>query len=263
MFNFCSLYSGSTGNCLFIESDNTKILVDVGVSAKKIIDALTSINVSIENIDAILITHEHIDHTKSLHTICCKYNIPVFANKETWEAMPAQCDKINGNLKNYFDISKKFSINDLDILPFSTPHDAANPCGFNIYNFNNKISIATDLGHMNKTILSHLEKSNFVMLESNYEPSVLEYSSYPYLLKKRIDGPNGHLSNDMASKTITALIPTGLKAVMLGHLSKENNFPELAYKTVVDELNINNFSESSINLLVADRDKPSQIINVS
>lgn len=190
MFNFCSLYSGSTGNCLFIESDKTKLLIDVGVSAKKIIDALTSINVSIENIDAILITHEHIDHTKSLHTISNKYNIPVFANTETWDSLPEQCNKIESNLKNYFTISEKFCINDLEIIPFSIPHDAANPCGFNIYNSSRKISIATDLGHMNQSILSHLKNSNFVMLESNYDPSVLKCSSYPYLLKKRIDGPN-------------------------------------------------------------------------
>lgn len=190
MFNFCSLYSGSTGNCLFIESDKSKLLIDVGVSAKKIVDALTSINVNIKDINAILITHEHIDHTKSLHTIANKYCIPVFANSETWNSLPCQCNKIESNLKNYFNISERFYINDLEILPFSIPHDAANPCGFNIYNSGQKISIATDLGHINKNIISHLQNSNFIMLESNYEPSVLKYSSYPYMLKKRIDGPN-------------------------------------------------------------------------
>jgi len=263
MFNFCSLYSGSTGNCLFIESDKAKILIDVGVSAKKIIDALTSINISIHEIDAILITHEHIDHTKALHTIANKYNIPVFANIETWNSLPEQNSKIETSLKKYFTVFEKFCIKDLEILPFSIPHDAANPCGFNIYNFERKISIATDLGHMNKNILSHLENSNFIMLESNYDPSILKYSSYPYLLKKRIGGPNGHLSNDMAGKTISELIPKGLKTVMLGHLSKENNFPELAYETVLNELNLNNYNETSVNLSIANRDKPSEIIKVS
>ena len=190
MFNFCSLYSGSTGNCLYVESDKTKLLVDVGVSAKKIIDALTSINISINEINAILITHEHIDHTKSLHTLANKYSIPVFANSDTWDALPEECIKIRTNLKNYFNVSEKFYIQDLEILPFSIPHDAANPCGFNIYNSGKKISIATDLGHINKSILSNLKNSSFIMLESNYEPSVLKYSSYPYSLKKRIDGPN-------------------------------------------------------------------------
>jgi len=190
MFNFCSLYSGSTGNCLFIESNKTKILVDVGVSAKKILDALASINIDINEIDAILISHEHSDHTKSLHTVANKYNIPVYANLETWNALTEQCNKIDKTLKQYFKVSEKFCINDLEIIPFSIPHDAANPCGFNIYNSGKKISIATDLGHMNKSILSHLRDSQFIMLESNYEPSVLQYSSYPYLLKKRIDGPN-------------------------------------------------------------------------
>ena len=190
MFNFCSLYSGSTGNCLFVESDKSKLLIDVGVSAKKITDALTSINVSINEIDAILISHEHSDHTKSLHTIANKYNIPIYANPKTLSALPEQYAKINKDLINYFNPSEKFCINDLEIIPFPIPHDAANPCGFNIYNNGKKISIATDLGHMNKSILSYLKNSNFIMLESNYEPSVLQYSSYPYMLKKRIDGPN-------------------------------------------------------------------------
>ena len=100
MFNFCSLYSGSTGNCLFVQSKKSKILIDVGVSAKKIVDALTSININIEEIDAILISHEHIDHTKSLHTIANKYNIPVFANMETWNSLPESCNKIKNDLKN-------------------------------------------------------------------------------------------------------------------------------------------------------------------
>lgn len=193
MLNFCSLYSGSTGNCLFVESNKSKILIDVGVSAKKIIDALFSINIDIKDINAILITHEHIDHTKALHTISNKFKIPVFANKETWNALPEQGTKIHSDLKRYFCISEKFCINDLEIVPFNIPHDAANPCGFNIYNSGKKISIATDLGHINKSILSNLKNSNFIMLESNYEPSVLKYSSYPYLLKQRIDGPNRSL----------------------------------------------------------------------
>ena len=156
-----------------------------------------------------------------------------------------------------------FKIGDLDIQPFSIPHDAANPCGFNIYNNNSKISIATDLGHINDSILKSLEKSSFILLESNYEPEVLKFSSYPYVLKKRIDGPNGHLSNDMAGETISKLIPTGLKYVMLGHLSKENNFPELAYKTVMEHIVRNNINENSINVSIANRNSPSQFIKIS
>ena len=263
MFKFCSLYSGSTGNSLFVETDNTKVLVDTGESCKKIVEGLSSINVSADEIDAIIITHEHIDHVKSLGTISKKFNIPVYANTETWDAMPTQRDKIETHNIKTFKIKEPFEIGDLRIKPFSIPHDAANPCGFNICHNNKKISIATDLGHMNSEILTNLENSSFILLESNYDTNILKCSPYPYQLKMRISGPNGHLSNDMAGKTISTLISTGLNQVMLGHLSKENNFPELAYKTVVETLLENNYNEASIKLSVAKRFTPTDLIDLT
>ena len=122
-----------------------------------------------------------------------------------------------------------------------------------------KFSIATDIGHMTTNIIDCLENSKFLMLESNYEPEVLKCSSYPYILKTRISGPNGHLSNQLAGKTIARLMNSGLEDVMLGHLSKENNFPELAYKSVIEELNLAGFSELDINMKVASRSEPSFI----
>lgn len=258
MLNFCSLYSGSTGNSLFIESDNSKILVDTGVSAKKITDALTSFDVNIEDIDAILVTHEHSDHVQSLGTISKKYNIPVYATKETFDSMPKQVEKINVSNINCFNSNETFEINDLTIKPFSIPHDAANPCGFNILKDDKKLSIATDIGNMNLEILNKLEGSSFLLLESNYEPELLKSSSYPYLLKQRILGNTGHLSNEMAGKTIAYLLDSGLEQVVLGHLSKENNFPELAYKTVVEELIKKDFNENNIKISVANRNKPTE-----
>ena len=155
-----------------------------------------------------------------------------------------------------------FELNDLKIFPFSTPHDAVDPCGFNIFKDQKKISIATDLGHISKDILNCLENSSFVMLESNYDSDVLKYSSYPYLLKKRIAGPNGHLENCTTGKTIAHLINSGLENALLIHLSKENNFPELAYRTVVEELQKQNYLENSISLNVAPRDLPSNLFKV-
>lgn len=190
MFNFRSLYSGSTGNCLYIETENTKILIDTGVSAKKISTALSSFHVSISDIDAILVSHEHIDHVQSLGTISNKYDIPVFATSKTWDAMPKQRDKIQCSNIKKFEISNTFEINDLTIYPFSIPHDAADPCGFNIIKDNKKVSIATDLGHMTRTILDNLESSNFILLEANYDLEILRCCSYPYRLKTRIAGPN-------------------------------------------------------------------------
>lgn len=216
MLNFCSLYSSSTGNCLFVQGPNTNILVDAGVSVRKIEEALTSICIKPESISAILVTHEHSDHTKGIGVLSKKYNIPVYANLETWNAIAhEQVDKIDYHNHKIFNVDEAFEINELKILPFNIPHDAANPCGFNIYNDKTKISIATDLGHITPSIFKNLERSSFILLESNYEPEVLKFSKYPYLLKRRIEGPNGHLSNIIAGKTISKLIPTGLNKVML------------------------------------------------
>ena len=263
MFNFCSLYSGSSGNSLFVESDNAKLLIDAGVSCKKIETALADINIEPSSLDGILITHEHTDHVQGLGTFCRKFDVPVFVNQETLDAMPKQKDKISDHQIKTFKVFDKFSIGDLDIKPFSIPHDAANPCGFNIWNDKKKISIATDIGHMSKDILGSLEESLFVMLESNYDPEVLRCSSYPFPLKSRIAGPNGHLSNEMAGKTISYLLQSGLKNAMLGHLSKESNFPELAYQTVMDELlGSHFFNQETLGLNVASRDMHSKIINI-
>ena len=262
MLKFRSLYSGSTGNSLYVESENTKILVDSGVSMKKLTSALTSNDVKLEDIDAILVTHEHSDHVQSLGMISSKYNIPVFANEKTWDAMPKQRDKISDTNQKFFVSYEKFEIGDLIIDPFSIPHDAADPCGFNIMNNKDKISIATDIGHMTKEIVDKLDGSSFVLLESNYDPEILKSGKYPYYLKTRILGPNGHLPNEMAGKTIAYLLKGSLKQVMLGHLSKENNFPELAYQTVIEKLIQSNFDENSIRISVASRIEPSKIIAV-
>lgn len=256
MLKFCSLYSGSSGNSFFVQSDNSKILVDAGVSCKKIVDALASINVDILSIDAVLVTHEHTDHTQSIGTISKKYNIPVYANRKTWLAMPVQMKKISENNIFYFSNNEDFKIKDLKIFPFNIPHDAANPCGFNIFKDDKKISIATDIGHMTNGVLKNLEDSIFIMLESNYDPEVLKYSKYPYQLKTRIAGPDGHLSNELAGKTISYLLNSGLKQAVLGHLSKQSNFPELAYKTVIEEIMCTKYDENSLKLSVASRDIP-------
>ena len=262
MLKCCSLYSGSTGNSFFVQTENTKLLIDAGVSCKKIETALDSLNFSPSDIDAILITHEHIDHTKSVAMLSSKYNIPVYTNLETWKVLLPNNKKFLNIKANFFKIDETFKINDLKILPFSTPHDAVNPCGFNIIKDNKKISIATDLGHISNNVIKSLEGSSFVMLEANYDSNVLQYSSYPYLLKQRISGPKGHLENGITGKTIAHLINSGLEKALLIHLSKENNFPELAYKTVVEELQKQNYKGNDISLDVAPRNSPSDFFQV-
>ena len=256
MFNFCSLYSGSSGNSLFVESENTKLLVDAGVSSKKIETALTNLEIDPSSINGILITHEHSDHVQGLGTFAKKFNLPVYVNQKTLDAMPNQKDKILEKNIKIIKNEEKFEIGDLKIKPFSIPHDAANPCGFNIIHDNKKISIATDIGHMTNGIIKNLEDSIFIMLEANYDPEILKFSKYPYILKSRIAGPTGHLPNEMAGKTIAHLLNSGLQQAILGHLSKESNFPELAYKTVIDEVISSNYDENSLKLSVASRDIP-------
>ena len=259
---FCSLYSGSTGNSLFVQGKDAKILVDSGMSAKKVETALDSINVDIKEINAILVTHEHIDHIRSIGTLAKKYNIPIYANLGTWNGIDNEKTVINIESKNYFKIGEKFEIGDLSITPFSTSHDAMDSCGFSIENDNKKMSIATDLGEVTKDVLGNLKMSKFILLEANYEPEVLKLCSYPYIVKRRILGNRGHLSNCDAGNVISHLVEMGLENVMLGHLSKESNFPELAYKSVTEELSQNGINIKDIEINVADRLSPSKVVNI-
>ena len=215
-------------------------------------------NILGEDINAILVTHEHIDHTKSLSTLSNKYNIPVYANKKTWKSLNNVTQKISQENIKFFDMLHFFSIGDLKIFPFPVPHDAADPVGFNIYNCDTKISIATDLGHISEDTLNYLKNSSSVLLESNYDPEVLKYSSYPYHLKQRISGNIGHLSNISAGKALSILYNSGLQRALLVHLSNENNFPELAYETVINELS----HCQNIDISVAPRNNPSKLFEI-
>ena len=249
------------GNCFLVYTENTNILIDVGVSQKKISDALASLNKTFNEIDAILITHEHIDHTKAVPTIASKYNIPIYANKKTWTEIISS--KIPESSIKYFINEEEFSINDLTILPFSTPHDAVDPCGFKILKDGKTMCIATDLGHISNHIYNHFIDSSCLLLESNYDPDVLKISRYPYTLKQRIKGNFGHLSNESAGEVISKLAKCNLKNALLIHLSKENNIPELALTTIQDGLLKNNIDKNSINIEVAPRNNPSTIFKIT
>lgn len=258
MIKFCNLYSGSSGNCTFVSSESTNILIDAGVSCQKITKALAELDKKMEDIDGILVTHEHIDHVKGISTIIKKYNTPIYATIKTWQAMNNL--DITVACREFFTANKNFKIGDLEIFPFNIPHDAAEPCAFNIFGENKKITIATDMGHITDEILYNMEESNLLLLEANYDKETLNCGPYPYFLKKRIGGQLGHLSNEDASKAINHLYKKGVKKFVLGHLSKENNFPELAYQTVVNELS--DYDLSSYSLTVAGREKIDEVIEV-
>ncbi len=262
MFKFYSLSSSSTGNCLLVESDESRILFDVGISMKKINTELDKIGLSLSDISAIFITHEHSDHCKSLETINKKYNIPIYTNLETWETLNKTYTKIKDESKNIIDINSKIKFNDISIKSFETNHDCSNSCGYTIEKDNKKISIATDLGTVTDSVYNSLKKSSFVFIESNYDTNMLDVGNYPYQLKKRIASNVGHLSNTQCSQTICKLYKDNTKKFMLGHLSKENNFPELALKTLENTLISNNIDLNDINIDVAQRECLSNIIEL-
>lgn len=256
MIKFCNLYSSSSGNSTYIESDSTKILIDAGVSCQKISKALESIGVELDEINAILITHEHVDHTKGITTITKKYNTPIYATEKTWSQMNTL--NVAENCKYYFSPNENFSIGDLLVHPFSIPHDAIDPCGFSILCGNKKVTVATDIGHIEERLVTEMSGSDILLIESNYDNDTLLCGSYPYFLKKRISSDIGHLSNESTSKLVRTLYESGVTKFVLGHLSKENNFPELAYQTVLNELNAANLNKP-FELSIAARDSIDEV----
>ena len=262
MLKYCSIGSGSSGNCHFVSYKDTNILIDAGLSGKRIMTGLDEINADIEKIKGIFITHEHSDHIKGAGILSRKLDIPIFANVKTWCAMKDKLGNIKEEHMKVFENDKTYSIGDIGIKPFSIPHDSVDAVGYNLFSSSEKMSIATDIGCITENIRQNLYGSKLVVLESNYDPEVLRCSPYPFSLKSRIAGPTGHLPNEMAGKTISYLLQSGLKSAMLGHLSKQSNFPELAYQTVLDELISNNYDENSLTLAVAKRDTNSKLIEL-
>jgi len=263
MIKFCSLYSGSSGNCIFIGTDKTKLLIDAGLSAKKIIEALLSIGEKPSELSAILVSHEHSDHIRGVGVLSRKLDIPIYANENTWQAMDGLIGCISMKNRAYFNTGYEFDIGDICIKAFPTPHDASEPVGFNFFTGNKKITLATDIGHMNKTLLGFFEESDLLLLESNHDIEMLKVGRYPWPLKQRILGKSGHLSNDMAGKVVAYMAGKGTRKFMLGHLSKENNFPELAYQTVCNALCEKKIDiGKEIILEVAHRDRAGKVIEL-
>ncbi len=226
---FLSLVSGSSGNCSLVSDGKTSVLIDCGLSCKKLEEALLKAKTNPEDISAILITHEHSDHIKGAGIVSRKYSLPVFATAKTHERMKLDID--SKNIK-YISPDIDFEVGTIGILPFSIPHDAANPVGYNFFCGENKLSLATDIGVMNDYLLERLKGSLAVLLEANHDVDMLKRGRYPMVLKRRILSNIGHLSNIDAAKTAVELVKSGTRHIMLGHLSNENNTPTAAYTTV-------------------------------
>lgn len=257
---FCSLYSGSSGNSIFLSSGSANILIDAGLSGKSIDKALNDINVQSKDIDGIFVTHEHSDHTKGVGILSRKYNIPIYANEQTWNAMaPALGNIKDENIKIIHNGS--VSIKDLDITSFNISHDAASPCGYSIHHGNKKACIATDLGYFTSEVKNAIIDADLVLLESNHDVEMLKFGPYPYPLKRRVLSNLGHLSNEDCGNAIVSITNEKYKRIILGHLSNTNNYPDLAFETVRSILVEEKIAvNKDLELTIAKRSTPSNYI---
>lgn len=236
MAKFCPLFSSSTGNSIYIGGGNDAILIDVGVVNKQLEQALWGIGVDADSIRNIFITHEHSDHVKGLKVFSKKHKSRVFMTAGTYEAL-AKTDALDNVDECRIITSDGVDVGCMHIKPFSISHDCIEPCGYTIQMANGrKFAVATDLGIMTDTVMNALSGSDLVMLESNHDVNILQCGGYPYMLKRRILGVKGHLSNDACAQALQTLVKNGTTRIFLGHLSRENNVPQLAYQTSVSAL---------------------------
>ena len=262
----CSIASGSSGNCIYVGNDNTHLLVDVGISKKRVEEGLAELNLDGDMISGLLITHEHTDHIQGLGAFSRKYQIPIYATTGTLNGVCAYkaLGELPKGLLNEVSADREFSIGELRIVPFAISHDANEPTGFRIVGDEKCVAIATDLGEYDDYIIEHLRCLDAVVLEANHDVHMLEVGPYPYHLKQRVLGSKGHLSNESTGRLLCQILHDRLKHIVLGHLNKENNFPELAYETVKLEVTMSDvpYRGDELHLMVASRDKISNILSI-
>lgn len=235
---FCPLFSGSNGNSIFISYKKTKILIDCGCSLKRIKESMQSIGEDIASLDAVFLTHSHTDHTSALPMLLKHLDVKVCGTRGTLiEVYPKICDFSDKIFQ--IDRHQNIGVLDLKVESFAVPHDACQTVGYNIYADNKTISILTDVGHLADNLYTDVKGKELVFLESNHDLNALENCSYPFHLKQRIRGDEGHLSNENAGKFASHLVKGGTQKIILGHLSGEANTTELAYETVKDVLTEN------------------------
>ncbi len=236
MAKVCQLFSGSSGNSIYIGMSDGGFLVDIGVSAKRCENALNNIGVSPNSIKGIFVTHEHKDHVGGVRVFASRYNIPVFASPETLEEMK-KSGTVNEKVNSY-EINEKFDFDGTGVETFHNSHDSVCCLG---YKFTmpdgRKVSVCTDTGYVTEEARNTLRGTDLIFLESNHEISILENGSYPYILKKRILSSEGHLSNFAAGEFAKELLQNGTTRFVLSHLSRENNVPEIARQTTISALN--------------------------
>ena len=258
-----TIASGSSGNCIYVGDEQTHILIDCGISKKKIVEGLNSIGLTGSDIDALFVTHEHSDHISGLGVLSRAVGLPVF----TTEGTKKEIDKTAqlGRLESSFGIIKadeEITLGTLKITPFSTSHDAAESVGFRVESGSKSFVLATDLGVYSEYTERYLREADTVLVEANHDVRMLEMGRYPYYLKQRILSDKGHLSNEAAGHLINDVLHDDLKHIILGHLSAENNYPALAYESVCAEITMspNEYKAKDFDILVAKRDVPGELL---
>ncbi|MBE5883260.1 MAG: MBL fold metallo-hydrolase [Lachnospiraceae bacterium] len=263
----CSIASGSSGNCIYVGSEATHLLVDVGISGKRTESGLNSLGLTGNDLDGILITHEHADHISGLGVMARKYGVPIYGTPGTIEAIrnTASIGKIDDSLFHEVREDVKLTIKDLTVNPMKISHDAAWPVAYRIGYGNRRIGICTDLGVYNDYTVECLKGMDAVLIEANHDVNMLQVGPYPYYLKQRILGDRGHLSNENSGRLLSRILHDKLQTIILGHLSKENNLPELAYEAVRMEITLgeNPYNANDFRMMVANRSDLSPVINIA
>lgn len=257
---FCSLSSGSSGNAQYIETKNTRILIDSGFSGKRIEELLGSIDVCPKTLDAILVTHEHTDHVRGVGVMSRRYDLPIYGNAKTWLGMEKKIGKISESNIKIFDTEDYIDINDIEVNPIHIFHDANEPVGYILRNGKIKLSIITDTGWVSNNMKEKIRGSDLILMESNHDTNMLKNGTYPWPLKQRIASTRGHLSNDEAGLVLSETLKGSGEIVLLGHLSQDNNEPERAYQTVRTHLDLSGLNtDRDIILEMTHRDKCTKI----
>lgn len=229
---FSVLASGSSGNAFYIETDETRLLIDAGLSGKQLDKLFEEVDVDPRKLDGILVTHEHTDHVKGLGIMARKYDLPIYANEKTWHAMEKGLGKLTTEQKFHFESNTVKTFGDLDIESFTVSHDAVDPMFFTFHHNNKKVALVTDLGYVSDKIKKTIEGANAYIFEANHDVSMLQMGHYPWSVKRRILGDSGHVSNEDCGLALSEIITNNTERIYLAHLSKDNNMKELARMSV-------------------------------
>lgn len=235
-FKVSVLASGSSGNSLYVETGQKRILVDAGLSGKKIIGLLEQIGRKPDDLDAILVTHEHRDHIHGVGVLARKYKLDVYANEKTWQAMEPLIGDVSFEQKNIFNMGQVMTLGDIDIESFGVSHDAADPQFYQFHKDNKSFVVLTDTGYCSDRVRGIIKNADGYLMESNHDLAMLRMGKYPWSTKQRILSDKGHLSNEDGASVALDVIGDKTKRIYLGHLSKENNLKEIAHMTMTDTL---------------------------